>query len=119
MVRVLGMLAAIALTAFCWGVYGPVLHFGREAMHSPLRPFVCVGAAYFLIAVLIPLLLLARGGERGTWTTRGVVWSMLAGTAGSLGALGVMDPDFVPTKGDILVLFGTKDEVTRFTGETS
>jgi hypothetical protein len=31
----------------------------------------------------------------------------------------VMDPDFVPTKGDILVLFGTKDEVTRFTGETS
>ncbi|RLS78538.1 MAG: hypothetical protein DWI03_03920 [Planctomycetota bacterium] len=90
MVRVLGMLAAIALTAFCWGVYGPVLHFGREAMHSPLRPFVCVGAAYFLIAVLIPLLLLARGGERGTWTTRGVVWSMLAGTAGSLGALGVI-----------------------------
>jgi trk system potassium uptake protein TrkA len=34
-----------------------------------------------------------------------------------LGALGVMDPDFVPQKGDILVLFGTKDEVGRFTGE--
>ena len=34
-----------------------------------------------------------------------------------LGALGVMDPDFVPTKGDILVLFGTKSEVVRFTGE--
>lgn len=34
-----------------------------------------------------------------------------------LGALGVMDPDFVPQKGDILVLFGTKDEVSRFTGE--
>ena len=34
-----------------------------------------------------------------------------------LGALGVMDPDFVPSKGDILVLFGTKDEVVRFTGE--
>ena len=27
--------------------------------------------------------------------------------------------DDMPTKGDILVLFGTKDEVTRFTGETS
>jgi hypothetical protein len=90
MVRFLGMLAAIALTAVCWGVYGPVLHFGREAMHSPLRPFVCVGAAYFLIAVLIPLLLLARGAERGDWTTRGVVWSLLAGTAGALGALGVI-----------------------------
>jgi len=34
-----------------------------------------------------------------------------------LGALGVMDPDFVPSKGDILVLFGTKDDVIRFTGE--
>jgi len=90
MVRILGMLAAIALTAICWGVYGPVLHFGREAMHSPLRPFVCVGLAYFLIAVLIPLLLLARKGERGEWTTRGLVWSMLAGTAGALGALGVI-----------------------------
>ncbi len=34
-----------------------------------------------------------------------------------LGALGVMDADFAPQKGDILVLFGTKDEVERFTGE--
>lgn len=34
-----------------------------------------------------------------------------------LSALGVMDPDFVPSKGDILVLFGTKDDVVRFTGE--
>ena len=86
----LGMLAAIALTALCWGAYGPVLHFGREALHSSLRPFMCVGAAYFLIAVLIPSLLLARGGERGGWTTKGVVWSLLAGAAGALGALGVI-----------------------------
>ena len=90
MMQFLGMLAAIALTAFCWGVYGPVLHFGREAMHSNLRPFMCVGLAYFVIAVIVPLALLARGGERGGWTSKGVLWSMLAGTAGSLGALGVI-----------------------------
>jgi len=89
MMQVLGMLAAIALTAVCWGVYGPVLHFGREAMHSALRPFVCVGLAYFLIAVLIPLALLRRG-EQGGWTTKGVVWSLLAGAAGACGALGVI-----------------------------
>jgi hypothetical protein len=89
MFQFLGMLAAIALTAFCWGVYGPVLHFGREAMHSNLRPFMCVGLAYFVIAVLVPLVLLARG-ERGGWKTKGVVWSLLAGTAGALGALGVI-----------------------------
>jgi trk system potassium uptake protein TrkA len=34
-----------------------------------------------------------------------------------LGALGVIEPDFIPEKGDILVLFGTKDDVLRFTGE--
>ena len=90
MFQFLGMLAAIALTAFCWGVYGPVLHFGREAMHSNLRPFMCVGLAYFVIAVLVPLLLLARGGERGNWTNKGVLWSLLAGTAGAFGALGVI-----------------------------
>jgi len=85
----LGMLAAIALTAFCWGLYGPVLHFGREEMGSALRPFVCVGLAYFFIAVVVPVLLLRRG-EKGAWTTRGVLWSLLAGAAGACGALGVI-----------------------------
>jgi len=89
MVQFLGMLAAISLTAACWGMYGPVLHVGREAMHSPLRPFVCVGVSYFVIAVVVPLLLLARG-EKGAWTTKGVIWSLLAGVAGALGALGVI-----------------------------
>ena len=31
-----------------------------------------------------------RGGEKGGWTRRGVFWSLLAGTAGALGALGVI-----------------------------
>ena len=90
MMQFLGMLAAIALTATCWGVYGPVLHNGREAMHSALRPFMCVGAAYFLIAVIVPTVLLARDGEKGSWTTTGVIWSLVAGTCGSLGALGII-----------------------------
>jgi len=90
MMSVLGMLAAIAVTATCWGMYGPVLHFGREGMHSALRPFVCVGVAYFLIAVLAPLVLLARRGEQGRWTASGVLWSLLAGSAGALGALGII-----------------------------
>lgn len=91
MTQFVGMLAAIALTALCWGVYGPVLHIGREAMHhSALRPFMCVGAAYFLIAVIVPAALLARGGEKGSWTMTGVLWSLLAGACGALGALGVI-----------------------------
>ncbi len=45
MMGLVGMLAAIAMAAACWGMYGPVLHHGRELMHSALRPFVCVGVA--------------------------------------------------------------------------
>ena len=90
MTNLLGMLAAIALTALCWGVYGPVLHFGRDAMASALRPFVCVGLAYFLIAVIAPLAILLRGGEPGKLTSKGILWSLLAGAAGALGALGVI-----------------------------
>ncbi|MFN3875740.1 MAG: potassium channel family protein [Flavobacteriales bacterium] len=43
--------------------------------------------------------------------------SFLGRRSVKLGALGVMDPDFRPEKGDILVLFGPKQEVERFTGE--
>ena len=90
MMGLAGMLAAIAMAAACWGMYGPVLHHGRELMHSALRPFVCVGVAYFVIAVLAPLVVLLRTGEKGSWTTTGVAWSLFSGAAGAVGALGVI-----------------------------
>ena len=47
---------SIALAALCWGSYGPILHKGQMKMAgSRLRPFLCVGLAYFVIAVLLPL----------------------------------------------------------------
>jgi hypothetical protein len=87
------------LTALCWGVYGPVLHNGQHDMgveidgkhvDSLLRPFICVGLAYFLIAVLVPLSLLKSRGEVGAWTVTGTIWSLVAGAAGALGALGII-----------------------------
>ena len=90
MTQFLGMLGAIGLTALCWGVYGPVLHEGQSLMGSRLRPFACVGMAYFLIAVIVPVLLLTRGRDKGAWTLPGIVWSLLAGVCGALGALGVI-----------------------------
>ena len=90
MMGLVGMLAAIAMTAACWGMYGPTLHHGRELMHSALRPFVCVGVSYFVIAVLAPLVVLFRTGEKGSWTTTGVAWSLFSGAAGAVGALGVI-----------------------------
>ncbi len=85
------VMASIALTALCWGAYGPVLHRGQAKMQgSRLRPFLCVGLAYFLIAVIVPLAILISSGSALNWTTSGTLWSMAAGAAGAIGALGII-----------------------------
>ncbi len=85
------VLAFVLLTAICWGVYGPVLREGQAAMdNSHLRPFICVGIAYFVIAIVVPSVLLALRKESGNWTVTGVGWSLAAGAAGALGALGII-----------------------------
>ena len=93
--RGLGFLIFVALTVICWGVYGPVLHQGQHAMGadgqlSSLRPFICVGIAYFLIAVLFPIFVLYGKGEKGHWTIGGFFWSFVAGALGAVGALGII-----------------------------
>ncbi len=81
----------VAVTAVSWGVYGPTLHKGQMKMAgSRLRPLMCVGFAYFLIAVLIPAAILAQGDQPGHWTTEGTAWSLAGGTAGALGAIGII-----------------------------
>jgi hypothetical protein len=90
-------------TALCWGVYGPLLQWGHGAMGSGrLRPFICVGIAYVIIAIVGPILLMTVTGmesESGLahgWTDKsgsgisGIFWSLMGGTAGALGALGVI-----------------------------
>jgi hypothetical protein len=85
------VLPFIALAFLCWGAYGPLLHSGQEAMaRSSLRPFLCVGVAYFVVAVIVPILLLRTQGEAGEWTLGGTFWSLAAGAAGAAGALGVI-----------------------------
>lgn len=90
------VLLFVGLTALCWGVYGPVLQSGQKAMspspdvHVYWRPFMCVGLAYFVIAIVAPCILLRLRGERGAWTVRGTTWSLIAGTVTALGALGVI-----------------------------
>ena len=89
-------LVFVILTFCCWGVYGPVLHLGQEALGdgprqlSSLRPFICVGIAYFLIAVVYPLFVLQTKGESGSWSAGGITWSFIAGLVGAIGALGII-----------------------------
>ena len=85
------LLLSILLAIVCWGVYGPTLNEGRADMGgSSLRPFICVGLAYFLIAVVAPIIVLRLYGEAGHWSTTGIFWSLAAGAAGAIGALGVI-----------------------------
>ena len=86
----------VILTFCCWGLYGPLLHVGQEIMgggggrKSMLRPFICVGIAYFAIAVLFPIFVLVTKGEKGHWTVSGFFWSFVAGGVGAVGALGII-----------------------------
>ena len=90
-----GMLSVLlftGLTMICWGVYGPVLHQGKAGMadSTGLRAFICVGIAYFVVAIIVPLIALQMLGEKGNWTASGTFWSLVAGAAGAIGALGVI-----------------------------
>lgn len=90
-------LVFVALTALSWGVYGPILSTGAKAMqsqgadaHAIWRPFIGVGLAYFVVAIIVPSILLNLRPERGGWTTSGTLWSLISGAAGALGALGIL-----------------------------
>ncbi len=89
---VLMVTLSIIVAAICWGSYGPMLHQGQARMGgSRLRPFTCVGLAYFFIAVAAPLAVInARVADTGSWSTGGLSWSIVAGAAGAIGALGVI-----------------------------
>jgi drug/metabolite transporter (DMT)-like permease len=88
-------LAFALLTVVSWGVYGIFLHTGQVAMADPVngryKAFLFVGIAYFLTAVLAPLILLiAKGAAFTGYTPRGMWWSLLAGIVGAIGAFGVL-----------------------------
>ena len=86
------VIASIILTALCWGAYGPILHKGQAMMGgSRLRPFLLVGLAYFVVAVILPMVLQPLlPPDPGGWNTAGTIWSLVAGAIGAIGALGII-----------------------------
>lgn len=90
------------LTVVSWGVYGILLHKGQTLMQPAgaprmdpttlrMKAFLFVGIAYFLTAVLAPLLvLMGRGAAFSGYTGSGMTWSLIAGIAGAIGAFGVL-----------------------------
>jgi len=71
-----------------WGSYVPMMHHGQVLLKGgALRAFLCVGLAYFLTAVLIPLGLLAAKVEPWEFTSSGATFAFVAGALGAAGAL--------------------------------
>jgi uncharacterized membrane protein len=74
--------------ALAWGFYGPTLHGGQVKLGSPFRALLCVGIAYMVIGVVVPLVALASQGELNAkgWNTSGFTQATLAGGLGAIGA---------------------------------
>ncbi len=81
------LLFAIGAILF-WGSYVPLMHHGQTLLKGgALRAFLCVGLAYFMTAVLVPLALLGAKVEPWEFTRAGAIFAFVAGAVGAGGAL--------------------------------
>ena len=82
------------MTVLSWGVYGVLLHTGQLGMkdmaNGRYKAFLFVGLAYFLTAVLAPLVVLMVRGADWHYPRSGMLWSLVAGIAGAVGAFCVL-----------------------------
>lgn len=93
----------VILAGLAWGTYVPIIFFGGQ-MLSPLNAqgqaigvggrlasILSVGVAYMVLAVAIPLALMAtREDAKADWRAVGLLFSGLAGVAGAVGAICVI-----------------------------
>jgi len=75
--------------ALSWGVYGAMLHQGQVKLGSPVRSLLCVGVAYFLIGVIVPVAMLYSQGQLNVqgWNAFGTTTATAAGALGAVGAV--------------------------------
>jgi hypothetical protein len=116
------------LTVISWGVYGVFLHTGQMGMVDKVNgrymAFLWVGFAYFLVAILGPIIVLKlQGGRIDFWNypSKGLWWSLIAGSVGAVGAFGVLlafgaAPDPKPAYVPVImsIIFGGAPIVNAF-----
>jgi hypothetical protein len=85
------------LAGLCWGTYVPLIFYGGSELGgkpaSRILAILCVGVAYFILAVLIPVLYLWEmpASQQPKWdSVVGLTFAGLAGAAGAIGAIGVI-----------------------------
>jgi len=63
-----------------------MLHMGQTQLGNPLKALLCVGVAYFLIGILVPVAALGSQGQLNKFDTRGLIIATVAGALGAIGA---------------------------------
>lgn len=82
----MGWVLFVAGAILSWGVYGVLLHQGGLQLGNPLKALLCVGVAYFLIGVLVPVAALSAQGGLGGFNSAGLTSATVAGALGAIGA---------------------------------
>ena len=85
------------LAGLAWGTYVPLIFFGGSELGgkpaSRLLAILCVGVAYFLLAIVVPVafLLNTPAAQQPHWdSVPGLAFASLAGAAGAIGAICVI-----------------------------
>ena len=74
----------VAGAVLSWGAYGVLLHQGQVQLGNPLKALLCVGVAYFLIGVLIPVAALVKATIAGALGAIGAACIIYAFKTGGL-----------------------------------
>ena len=83
----MGWVIFVAGAVLSWGAYGALLHQGQTQLANPLKALLCVGVAYFLIGVLVPVVALGSQGGLSNFDTAGTWSATIAGALGAAGAV--------------------------------
>ncbi|WP_417732867.1 hypothetical protein [Rosistilla oblonga] len=105
-------------TAMCWGMYGPTIGNAQSKSWSPFKPYVFIGIAYLVLAIIGGLIAMRLKGDTFSYTGEHFApakWGFLAGCLGALGAL-FLTSAMMTSKGNALlvmpIVFGGAVSVT-------
>ena len=82
----MGWMLFVAGAVLSWGAYGVLLYLGQIQLGNPLKALLCVGVAYFLIGVIVPVASLSAQGSLSDFNSTGLITATIAGALGAAGA---------------------------------
>ncbi|HMP03304.1 MAG TPA: hypothetical protein PKD86_13590 [Gemmatales bacterium] len=105
-------LAFVIGAGLCWGTYVPLIAYGgknlgdgKPGVGNRFAAILCVGVAYVVLAVVIPVAyFLVNGPGNATANSQGIAFSSLAGAAGAAGAICVVFATAAAAPGDRLFI---------------